>query len=82
MEDIKTEIKIEVRDPENQLIQLIDYIRKISGPGHSFEVIVDPDDSELKKSFFIDGDGAFFISKIEKDKRIFKLKEALKRIQK
>lgn len=81
MEDTKTKIYIEVRDPEDQLIKLIDHIRRASSPGHSFEVIVDPNDKEYRKSFFIDGDGAFFISKLEKDKKTFKLEEVLKRIQ-
>lgn len=74
-----TEITISLRDPDNQLIRLIDHIGRAAGPGHSFSVVVDPDDSEYKREFFIDGDGSFFIQdlkmngkkvKFEKDKLI------------
>ena len=73
------EVTINLRDPDNQLILLIDYINRLSGPGHSFDVVVDPDMRENRKSFFIDGDGAFYIKdlkmngkkiKIENDKLI------------
>ena len=60
-----TEITIKLRDPDNQLIRLIDYISRKSAPGHSFNVVVDPDDSEYRESFFIDGDGAFYIRELK-----------------
>lgn len=66
-----TEITIRLRDPDNQLIRLIDHIGRASAPGHSFEVIVDPNDSEFAKSFFIDGDGAFYIEDLKiNDKKV------------
>lgn len=70
-----TEIVINVRDLENSLLRLIDYIQKKANPGHSFEVIVDPKDSEYRKSFFIDGDGAFFIKDIKKNGKKVKIED-------
>jgi len=70
-----TELVINVRDAENSLVRLIDYIQKKSSPGHSFSVVVDPDDSEYKKSFYMDGDGAFFIKDIKKDGKLVKIKD-------
>ena len=60
-----TELVITLRDPDYQLVRLIEYIRVLAGPGHSFEVVVDPDMSENKKSFGMDGDGAFYIKDIK-----------------
>lgn len=60
-----TELVIKLRDPDYQLVRLIDYISRTSAPGHSFEVVVDPDMREHRKSFGIDGDGAFFIKEFK-----------------
>ena len=65
MKEDLTEITIKLRDPDNQLVSLIEYIRILAGPGHSFEVVVDPDMREYKKSFFMDGDGSFNINDIK-----------------
>jgi hypothetical protein len=83
MQDDMTEIRVKLRDPEKQLVKLICYIQRVSNPGHSFEVVVDPNDSEHRKSFFMDGDGPFFVEKVEEDGIIFKesLEEYLKKIQ-
>jgi len=62
--ELKT-IIIKVNDPEDQLIKLIEYIRNKANPGHSFPVIVDPDDSEYKKTFYFDGDGVFHIDSLK-----------------
>lgn len=80
-------IEIEVRDGDSQLLQLIEYIRILAAPGHSFDVIVDPDSSENRRSFFMDGDGSFYIKNVKldgikvksKDGKI--IEEYLKRIQ-
>lgn len=69
----QTEITIILRDPDNQLIRLIDYISRKSGIGHSFEVVVDPNDSEYRKSFFIDGDGPFYIYDLKKNGKKVKI---------
>lgn len=81
-----TEIKVILRDPDDQLIRMIDYIKSTANVGHSFEVVVDPDSRETKRSFGIDGDGAFFIKDIKKDGKKIKIEddkliEFLKRIK-
>jgi hypothetical protein len=73
--DDMPEITIKLRDPDNQLLRLLDYIRELSSPGHSFSVVVDPDMSENRKSFGIDGDGSFFIRQIKLNKKIAKFKD-------
>lgn len=57
-------IQIELRDPDNQLVKMIDYIMGVANIGHSFEVVVDPDMKDYRKSFFMDGDGPFYINKV------------------
>ena len=47
------------------LLPIIEYIRDIGNGGHSFEIIVDPESSENKKSFFFDGDGSHSIKNIK-----------------
>ena len=59
------EVTMNLIDPDSQLIFLIDYINRLSNPGHSFEVVVDPDMRENRKSFFIDGDGSFRIKDLK-----------------
>lgn len=51
-------IQMNVSDPDNQIEKLLNYISDISSQGHSFQVVVDPEDSEYNKAFWIDGDGA------------------------
>lgn len=43
----------------------LEYIQKIGGSGHSFSIVVDPDDSENRKVFGFDGDGADRIDTIK-----------------
>jgi len=59
-------IEILLRDPDDRLINLINHISKSSAPGHSFDVIVDPESSEEKR-FGIDGDGCFYIKNLKLD---------------
>jgi len=47
------------------LIPLIEYIKQTADPGHSFDIVVDPDMSETRKSFGMDGDGAAYIHSIK-----------------
>ena len=60
-------IQIDVEDDEDQLQKLLSYIKMNSETGHSFGIVVDPDDKELAKKFYIDGDGAFRIREIKVD---------------
>ena len=50
---------VRVRGDEGGLRKLLEYIQRTAGIGHSFEVVVDPDDSEYRRRFGIDGDGPF-----------------------
>lgn len=69
------EITIKLRDPDNQLILMLDHIMHIANIGHSYEVVVDPEMSEYKKTFFLDGDGSFYIKEIKHNKRKAKVKD-------
>jgi len=63
-------LEIEVRDPDNELYNLIEKIRVHASPGHSFIVIVDPDRSQKEggnEKFSMDGDGSFHIIKLKKE---------------
>lgn len=59
------EIQGEAEGLENMLL----HMAKIAGFGHSFPVVVDPDDTEFRKEFSFDGDGQFrlTVSKAEGD---------------
>lgn len=59
------EIELKVRDREGTLEELLNYIKDIGNIGHSFEIVVDPDNSEYKKTFGWDGDGADYIKNIK-----------------
>lgn len=52
------EIVLVVRG-DNSVRKMLEYIRDTASIGHSFEVVVDPDDSQYRKVFGIDGDGNF-----------------------
>ncbi len=67
------EIIISVRDNDKALYNLLQYIKSLSDKGHMFDVIVDPD-TEYKKAFEIDGDGAFGIANIILNKAIKNVK--------
>ncbi len=58
-------VEVEVRDPDNVFIEMLRYIGGAANVGHSFDVIVDPDDPEGREKFFIDGDGSFYLKKIK-----------------
>ena len=69
------EITVLLRDHDDQLVKMIDYIMGNAGPGHSFEVVVDPDMRENRKSFFMDGDGSFYIQEVKKNGNKVKIKD-------
>jgi len=54
---VKT-ITIKCHDPDDELEGLIDYIRSTGNNGHSFDIVVDPDLEDYRKTFSWDGDGA------------------------
>lgn len=49
------------------IANMIDYIKHNGNIGHSFEIIVDPNDSERKKIFGWDGDGADRLDSVKLD---------------
>jgi hypothetical protein len=56
------QIILNVIDDEDSLERMLNAIKECSDPGHSFDVVVDPDGTEEEGgnlSFGIDGDGAF-----------------------
>lgn len=57
-------VEIELRDPDGKLPKLLSHIQGTGNIGHSFDIIVDPDDKEHTKSFGWDGDGADYIKEI------------------
>lgn len=57
-------ITIDGDDEDSVLLRLLTYLKENSEVGHSFDVVVDPDDAELARKFYIDGDGAFRIREI------------------
>ena len=59
-------ITIECNDQDNSLEDLLNYIKAIGNIGHSFSIIVDPEDNDHKKTFSWDGDGGDRIYKISK----------------
>ena len=78
---------IECKDGEHQLRDLINYIGKNGNGGHSFDIVVDPNDKQNEKHFFWDGDGpdrihAVVESKSGDDKELVGiLLAALQRVQ-
>lgn len=64
----KSVITIETRADEGEVARLIEYIGKTAAIGHSFSVVVDPDDSEYAEKFWFDGDGAFRILSVKEKK--------------
>jgi hypothetical protein len=59
-----SKITLDVDDEDGRLEALLLYIKENSEGGHSFDVVVDPDDPELTQKFYLDGDGAFRIRDI------------------
>ena len=58
-------ITIKVNDMAGDLENLFKCIKATSDPGHTFDVIVDPIDTENAESFEMDGDGSFQIIDIK-----------------
>ena len=65
--DMTKIIKIEVNDFYGEFEKLLKQIKDSSDPGHTFNVVVDPEENKHKLKFEMDGDGSFIIEKIEVD---------------
>lgn len=60
-------IELTVRDPDRELVKLLQKIQRHANPGHSFVVIVDPDlgkEDGGSEKFSMDGDGSFYLKEI------------------
>ena len=64
LRDGERRIIITCRDTEKSIENLIRAIQGTANPGHSFPVVIDPDDSDYCQKFFIDGDGSDYIGDI------------------
>lgn len=64
-ESYRKDIHLVVSDSEGSIRKLIETIQDYTQMGHSFEVVVDPGDSDYEKSFYIDGDGSDKIEDID-----------------
>lgn len=52
------EVTLKMNDTEGQIKELLKTIADYSKMGHSFTIVVDPNNKEYEKKFFIDGDGS------------------------
>ena len=62
-----TKIEILVRDPDREMVEFLQKIRRHANPGHSFIVVVDPERGKAdggSEKFFFDGDGSFMVKEI------------------
>lgn len=64
-ESSQKELHLTISDSEGSIQDLIETIKDYTQMGHTFEVIIDPGDSDYEKSFYIDGDGSDKIQDIE-----------------
>lgn len=68
-------VSIETTNPK-VITELVEWIQKIGNGGHSFTIVVDPDNKDYQKKFEWDGDGSDKISKvsmIESDKKSYSM---------
>jgi len=47
---------------KEECLEMLEYIKKVAGRGHSFLVVIDPGSEE--KEFYVDGDGSSHINEI------------------
>ena len=51
-------------DASDSLVRMLRHIQKLGDMGHSFAIVVDPDNSEYRETFGFDGDGSDRIDEI------------------
>jgi hypothetical protein len=51
-------------DASDSLVRMLRHIQKLGDTGHSFAIVVDPDNSEYRETFGFDGDGSDRIDEI------------------
>ena len=64
LKDWEKRIILTVHDDENSIEHLLQAIQGTANSGHSFPVVLDPDDSNYRQEFYIDGDGSDYIRDI------------------
>lgn len=71
-------VTLVINDAEDQIIDLIKCIQSIANAGHSFNVVVDPDNEDYKNEFYIDGDGSDKINEIKTSDSVTESKNPFK----
>lgn len=66
-------ITVKCKDSDNTLEDLLNYIKSNGNTGHSFDIVVDPDD-ERGRRFNWDGDGSDSIRDIKVKQEISEIK--------
>ena len=66
---------ITCHDDEGALKKLLEYIKEIGNTGHSFKIVVDPENKDTTKEFGWDGDGSDKIESIKVEKKEEKKEE-------
>lgn len=64
-ESDQKELHLIISDSEGSIQDLIETIKDYTQMGHTFEVVIDPGDSDYERSFYIDGDGSDKIRDVE-----------------
>lgn len=64
-ESSQKELHLTISDSEGSIQDLIETIKDYTQMGHTFEVVIDPGDSDYERSFYIDGDGSDKIRDVE-----------------
>ena len=59
---------IKCYDPDGELKGLLDCIKSYTHCGHSFQVVVDPGNSDYEKKFYLDGDGSCRVQEVKFEK--------------
>lgn len=68
-DDVEITIKCTKSSAEECILSLIERLKRWGNPGHSFEIVVEPDQTKEngKRNFFFDGDGSHKIHEIKID---------------
>lgn len=64
-DDAEKTITVKCRDSNNTILKILNYLEEVGNLGHSFLIILDPEDQESKKVLLWDGDGSDYIESIE-----------------
>jgi hypothetical protein len=65
MAHVQLILEVSKQAADECLVKLLEYVQALGNPGHSFSIVVDPESSESKETFYFDGDGASAIYDIK-----------------